>query len=225
MKKKDDIADIVRKGYDKASHLHQFETDQTRTNLAIYQEFKTQLLEGPVVELGFGDGSPIGIDLLNSGYNYQGIDISESQVELARSKFPQYTDNFNQGEMLDYCHNQKSNSLGGLVSMFAIFHIPRYVHVELFIEILRILKPGAPLLFTCHPSTWEGTEENWLGAPKMYWSNFSNKWYDLTLQELGFVFMMQFRKVTAFNEKEEIQYFMLYKSKNKEHDLHKQTPI
>ncbi|MHA2169337.1 MAG: class I SAM-dependent methyltransferase [Candidatus Kariarchaeaceae archaeon] len=221
MKKIDDIADIVRKGYDKASHQHQFETDQTRTKLAIYQEFKALLLDGPVVELGFGDGSPIGIDLLDSGYDYQGIDISESQVKLARSKFPQYIDNFNQGEMIDYCYNQKDNSLGGLVSMFAIFHIPRSAHVELFSEILRILKSGAPLMFTCHPSTWEGTEENWLGARKMYWSNFSNKWYDLTLRELGFVFVMQFRKVTIFNKMEEIQYFMLFKSKEKEHDFHK----
>lgn len=203
------ITNLVREGYNRAAVRHQDELDLSRTEMWIYKDFKGKLI-GNVVELGFGNGRPIAEDLLNDGCDYLGIDISEKQVELARSYFPQHKERFIQSEMLEFCREQKDNSIGGVVSMFAIFHLPRKYHLELFVELLRILKPSAPLLFTCHPSNWEGTEKEWLEAPEMFWSNFSNRWYQLTLTELGFTFVSSYRKVTKFNGLDEIQYFLLF---------------
>ena len=72
--------------------------------------------------------------------------------------------------------------IGGIVALFSIFHLPRTLHVTLFTEIRRVLLPSAPLLFTCHPSSWEGFEPDWMGANEMFWSNFSHKWYLQTLE-------------------------------------------
>lgn len=207
-----DIIDKIRSGYNEAAESYQHLVDQDRPSTPVYQQFKTMVLNKyKIVELGCGDGLPIGKDLLDSGYNYHGIDLSDSQIELARDKIPEYKENFRQGEMLSFCKDTKNNSLGGLVSMFAIFHLPRIHHAELFAEILRILKPGAPILFTCHPEGWEGTQTDWLSASEMYWSHFSYSWYDKTLRELGFEFVSSYRTVTEFNEKDEIRYFVLFR--------------
>ncbi len=162
------------------------------------------------MELGFGNGKPIAENLIQNGFDYVGIDISDRQVELARSYFPKHKERFEQGEMLQFCKKADAESFGGVISMFAIFHLPRIYHLELFCEIQRILKNGAPVLFTCHNSVWEGMEENWLGAPQMFWSNFLNRWYELTLRELGFTFVASYRKVVQFTGKDETQYFILF---------------
>ena len=207
-----EIIDEIRLGYNKAAENYQHLVDQNRSSIPIYQDFKRMILkEWKVVELGCGDGLPIGRDLIDSDYNYQGIDLSDSQIVLARNKNPNHKENFKQDEMFSFCRDTENNSLGGLVSMFAIFHLPRIHHVELFTEILRILKPGAPIMFTCHPNGWEGTQSDWLSAPEMYWSHFSYSWYDKTLRELGFEFVSSYRTVTEFNEKDEIRYFMLFR--------------
>jgi len=183
--------------------------DLSRTKLGIYSEFKRKI-PGNVLELGFGNGKPIAEDLLESGFEYIGIDISERQLELAGANLPKCRKSFIRAEMLDYCKNEEPDSVGGTIAMFSIFHLPREKHVELFSEIQRILKHGAPLLFTCHPSNWEGVENDWMEAPEMFWSNFSNRWYKLTLTELGYTFISAYRKITVFNNMEEIQYFLLF---------------
>ena len=207
-----EIIDEVRRGYNNAADSLQHLVDQDRSSNPIYQHFKTMIQkEYKIVELGCGNGLPIGKDLLESGFYYLGNDLSDSQIELARDKNPDYRDNFKQGEMFSFCKDSKNNSLGGLVSMFATFHIPRINHAELFFEILRILKPGAPILFTCHPEGWEGIQFDWLSAKEMYWSHFSYSWYDKTLRELGFEFVSSYRTVTEFNEKDETRYFVLFR--------------
>ena len=90
---KDEIRKLVESGYDKAAINHQHQIDLTRAELAIYTEFKG-LIQESVLELGSGDGRPIAQDLLQSGINYIGIDLSSKQVELARKNNPGFEDRF-----------------------------------------------------------------------------------------------------------------------------------
>ncbi len=201
--------ETVRVGYNKAGVNHQKYIDLTRTEMSIYHLFKTKIKEN-VLELGFGNGRPIAEDLINSGFDYLGIDLSTTQVNLAQSLHPKSRQRFKEAEMLEFCKTSAPSSFGGVVAMFSIFHLPRVRHLELLVEIQRILKPDAPFLFTCHLSNWEGTEDDWLGADQMYWSNFPVDWYLKTLDSLGMTFVSMYRNVTTFIDHEETQYFVLY---------------
>ena len=204
--------DKVKDGYNKIAPLHAKAVDLSRDSMPIFNEFLKSLKQGKIVELGCGNGIPIGRALIETGIDYVGVDISEEQIQLAKQEFPNAWDRFFVNDMISFLEEQKNNTLGGIVSQFAIFHMPRYYHVYLF-ELIRLkLKPDAPVLFTCADSNWEGTEEDFFGS-EMYWSNFSNEWYQVTLKELGFVFMSSIRQVAMFNNEDEVQYFMMYKTK------------
>ena len=68
------------------------------------------------------------------------------------------------------------------------------------------------MLFNASYKPVEGSDPNWLGAP-MWWSAFSNTWYEITLKELGFDFMMKTKETRIFNGEEEVTYYLLFKNK------------
>lgn len=217
------IAKLVKDGYDKAAHNHSKEValmdinypnQQSRINLDIYSQFKTELntIGGRVIELGCGDGLPIGRDLLESNLEYTGIDLSDAQITLARINNPDHQSAFKVGEMLSEIKNHQENSIAGVCAFFSIFHIPRTHHVSLLSAIYDSIKPNGVFLMTCHPSKWEDINNNWLVEDnQMFWSQFSNEWYELTLQEIGFTLVSMYRTLTKFNNRDEIQYFYLFK--------------
>jgi len=148
---------------------------------------------------------------LSHNIHYHGIDISETQISIAKEENPQLQSNFEVAEMLSYCSKQKSDSLCGILCLFSLFHLPRLNHVELFTNIFRILKKGAPVLFTVGEKAHEGFEEDWLGARKMYWSIFSPLWYELTLSELGFELLTKFKEDKNFLGEREITWYLLFR--------------
>lgn len=210
----DEVIKNMKNWYNVAALKHQYAIDTNRDTMPIFQLFVDKLLKAKVVELGCGNGIPIGKALLELDIDYVGVDLSETQIELAKKELPKHSESFRVGEMIEFLTSLSANSLGGIVSQFAIFHVPRYLHCYLFELIKQKLKPGAPVLFTCHPSSWEGYESAFFDSP-MFWSNFSNEWYSITLKELGFEFISSFRHQVIFNDKPEIQYFMLYCKPNR----------
>ena len=220
-----DIEKLVKEGYNAAAEEHSEQKKlmdddyiaHSRVNLDIYNQFKAELssIDGGVIELGCGDSLPIGIDLLDSGFDYTGIDLSEAQIELARKNNPDYQSAFVVGEMLSEMQNQAKNSIAGVCAFFSIFHIPRTHHVSLLTSIYANLKSDGVLLITIDPTAWEDVNENWLVENnKMYWSFFSSKWYEITLQEIGFTQISMYQTKISFNNQDEIQNFYLFKKLN-----------
>jgi len=167
-----------------------------------------------VIELGCGSGYPlagyIAKSLENTPIRYHGIDFSEAQIELAKQEYPDMADSFEVSEMLSYCTKLESQSLCGIICLFSLFHLPRLKHVELFYQIKRCLKKGAPVLFTLAAEGFEGVSEEWLGS-KMYWSSFSPSWYELTLNELGFELLTKFKEEKTFLGERESTWYMLFR--------------
>ena len=203
-----DITELVRKGYNQAVNNYQKEMDNSRLKLYIYKEFKALVNKGKILELGCGNGFPIGFDLLENDFDYTGIDISEKQIELAKKDHPKH---FEVASMNDYLDRVDCNSLDGIVTMFADFHLPKEGRRKLYEKIFDKLRINSHLLFTCHPGNWEGYIENWLGAEKMFWSTLPNEWYQKNIEEIGFVMVTVHRTIAKFNGKDEVQYFMLYR--------------
>ena len=111
--------------------------------------------------------------------------------------------------MLDFCQQSNEDQYGGIIALHSIFHLPRQLHLDLFLEIKRILKPNAPLLFSVPETADKGSIGEWFGT-KMWWSSFSHNWYKKTMYELGFQPIVSYREKTLFLKKEEINWYLLF---------------
>ncbi|MHA1452875.1 MAG: class I SAM-dependent methyltransferase [Promethearchaeota archaeon] len=206
----EEINKLVEEGYNTIIDNKDYWKKGEGLNLNIYSEFKQLVGKSKILELGCGPGTAIGFDLIANGFDYVGIDISEKNIVWAQKHVVNGENRFIQAEMMQFTADQPENTYDGVVTMFADFHIPRGQRVQLYVNILKILKPGGYLLFTCHPSAWEGYIADYEGV-KMYWSQFSNHWYDITMRELGFTFISSIRRVQNHRRnKTEVEYFMIF---------------
>jgi len=111
-----------------------------------------------------------------------GVDISEVQVEQARSRVPKAT--ILHGDIMT--QSFEPSSFDGVVSLYTLFHLPREEHRPLLERVARWLSPGGHLLATVANSDHPGyTEDDFFGAT-MYWSHFESKWYEDVLRDLEF---------------------------------------
>lgn len=208
-----EIKNLVKEGYNNLSDNEDYWKKGENLNINIYKYFKELVGKGKILELGSGDGSAIGFDLIKSGFDYLGIDLSDNLITKAQNSIENGLKHFKCADMMDFTANESDNKYDGIVTMFADFHVPREHRVQLYLNFKRILKPGGFLFFTCHPSAWEGYIDDYEGK-KMYWSLFSNKWYEITLRELGYEFISSFRRENNHRRKKrEIDYFMIFQKK------------
>ncbi|MHA2365636.1 MAG: methyltransferase domain-containing protein [Candidatus Hodarchaeales archaeon] len=206
----EEIIELVRKGYLTAALPYRKQKDDSIIHLKIFQEWLSQVKNGPILELGCGAGFPVAKAILEADKDYYGIDLAESQIKLAKKEFSSNKDSFHVAEMLSFCKQAKSSLYGGIISLFSIRHLPRIYHVELFTLIRRILMEDAPILLSAPISSGEGTANDWFNS-KMYWSHFSYKWYHQTLSELGFKLIMKFREEKIFLGENEVTWYLLFK--------------
>jgi len=166
-----------------------------------------------VLELGCASGAPIADTIIEANIPYQGVDLTESQIELALKRHAgKSSARFVCAEMLRFIKNQQNKTYGGIISFLSIYHLPRIYHVELFTHIHRVLKEGGYLLFSTPNEAKEKEQESWIKETffKMSWSNFNPEWYELTLKELGFLLVMKFIDTTEFFGEEEVTVYYLY---------------
>ena len=135
-----------------------------------------------VLDVGCGAGIPVSRQLADK-FEVTGVDISSSMIGMARKNVPSAT--FIRADVLET--GFPAACFDAIVSYYAIFHIPRQEHRELFRRFARWLRPGGLLLFTVAPKD-DGpgyTEDDFLGET-MYWSNFGPGTYRKILAETGF---------------------------------------
>jgi len=178
--------------------------EQEGTSSSVGWDRRLKGIRNVILELGCGCGEPVGAFLCHSlektSTAYLGIDLSDTQIELAKQEYPENSECYKVAEMLEFTKSQRENSISGAIALNTIFHLPRTTHVELLVHLQRVLKPGSALLFNVPENADEGYEENWLGASTMYWSNFSVDWYEMTLKELGYELIMKYKDVRQFLE-------------------------
>ncbi len=202
--------EYVKKGYEDAALLYRKDKDMNQSNIAVFNEWLLKVEN--ILELGCASGFPIAKKIIESGKKYIGIDLSSTQIALARKEFPQWEDKFHEAEMLEYIKNTPDNSFDGIVSMFSIRHLARIHHVELFSEIRRVLQSDGYLLID-HTDKSFDKRGTWFGDLPMYWSGFSKEWQQLTLKELGFQLINCEVYSKNFQGKEEITTFCIYQCK------------
>lgn len=159
----------VKIGYNQIANEYAKNRDQFK-NLK-YLEILNSYLNphSTILDIGCGSGRPVDEYFIKHGHKIVGIDISDEQIKLAKSNFP--GQKFLVRDMDNLAANEYQ--VDAVVSFYAIFHIPREKHEELFKKLRTYLPTGRYLLVTMGFSEWEGTED--FHGTQMHWSHFSHE--------------------------------------------------
>ena len=121
-----------------------------------------------VLELGCGAGIPM-TRALADGRDVTGVDISATQITLARQNVPGAT--FIQTDMTALAFDDAR--FDAVVAFYSLTHVPRDEQASLFGRIRRWLRPGGILIATMGVEDDPGgIEKDWLGVD-MYFSHYS----------------------------------------------------
>jgi len=179
--------DIVRRGYDKISYAYRSKDgDAYSHDYVSWLVELTPLLtfESKILDLGCGCGLPVSQSLSDENFSVTGIDISPVQIERAKNLVPKAE--FVCADMTEI--DFPAQGFAGIVSFYAIIHVPLSEQYDLFAKLRRWLMPKGYLMVTVGDRNWTGTEENWLGVPgaTMFWSHSDSETYKLWLTKLDF---------------------------------------
>ena len=175
-----DYRKLVRDGYDHCSAA--FAEARSREPGHELEPLLARLAPGSrVLDLGCGAGLPIA-GALARAHRVTGVDFSAEQIRRARANVPDAEFLLADAMAVDF----PPGSFDAVVSFYAVFHLPREEHEELFRRIARWLVPGGHLLASVtHFREAPYTEEDFFGV-RMYWSNWSLDDYRAMLERLGF---------------------------------------
>jgi SAM-dependent methyltransferase len=161
--------DVVRRGYDEIADRY-LAARTSGGDVALLAELVVHLRPGgAVLDAGCGAGVPVMRDLAYAGMAVAGVDLSRTQLELARSRVP--TACIAQADLVTLPFGD--GSFDGLVSFYAVIHVPRAYHQAAFAEFRRVLRPGgvALLCLGARDLPEDDDPESWLGT-HMFWSHF-----------------------------------------------------
>jgi SAM-dependent methyltransferase len=123
-----------------------------------------------VLDLGCGAGLPTTQQLARR-FRVTGVDISGSQIALARQNVPEAQ--FIRADITQL--DLPSASFDAVAAFYALIHVPRDELPRLLQDIARWLRPGGWLVATMSAhSVKADLSEDFLGVP-MYWSGFDSE--------------------------------------------------
>lgn len=162
-------SDIVEAGYDRiaARHLAWINEIKGDPRLRFCRDLMARLPAHPrVLDLGCGAGFPCTALLAERG-DVVGVDVSSSQLELARQNVPRAR--FIKAKMTTI--ELPPASFDAVTAFYSIGHVPRAEHGSLFQRIATWLRPGGHFLASLGYGADDGTVEDWLGAPMFFSGN------------------------------------------------------
>lgn len=197
--------DIVQAGYDAMAERyvawsHTTEGDPRDRFLS---ELGRRLREGAhVLDLGCGAGVP-STKQLAERFQVVGVDISETQLRLARANVPGAT--FIRSDLTEL--EFEDGSYDGIAALYSISHVPREEHPGLFEKITGWLRPGGFFLASLGVGgdpDWTG---EWLGVP-MFFSSYDADANRQLLQAAGLTLVLD--EVVSMKEQGEGQVAFLW---------------
>jgi cyclopropane fatty-acyl-phospholipid synthase-like methyltransferase len=136
---------------------------------------------GSVLDLGCGVGIPFDKYLVERGFQVTGIDISQKQIDLSKKNVP--SARFLKGDFSEFDFG--NSKFDAIMSFYAVFHIPREEHKDLFIRMKNLLKKNGIFLVSLGTSDEEyGEESDWCGVT-MAWSTYDPETYKKMIDEVG----------------------------------------
>ena len=174
------IRKLVKLAYDKCAKSYLEDRDLFKNKKYLVKLNALVKPKSKILDIGCGAGIPIDEYLVSCGYLVTGVDMSEKQIELAKKNIPTATYMVEDMSQMDF----SENSFDVAVSFYAIFHIPRQEHLDLFKNIYRLLKPGGYFLVTLGSEEWEGSEA--FHGVMMHWSHWGKEKNLKLIKKAGF---------------------------------------
>ena len=135
-----------------------------------------------ILDLGCGNGIPISRALLSAAHHVIGIDSSHEMVRRFTANFPGVA--VVRGLVQD-C-GFVGESFDAAISWGVLFHLRRADFVKVLAAVARILKPGAPFLFTGGDADAEPGIEGVMNGVTFHYYAGSDASHRTLLQEHGF---------------------------------------
>ena len=174
---------IVAAGYDRIAERYYAWSDE-HPSAARLRALEIALAALPpgsdVLELGCGAGRPM-TAALAEGRRVTALDISESQLALARANVPDAA--FDRADLTTY--DRPPASVDAVVAFYVLTHVPRAELAPLLGRIRSWLRPGGAFFAAFGVEDDPGTVEEWLGVP-MFFSHFSARVNRRLVEDAGF---------------------------------------
>jgi cyclopropane fatty-acyl-phospholipid synthase-like methyltransferase len=167
-----DPKQIVERGYDAIAEPFDLWADSFETPAPVWiAKLMERLQPGAhVLDLGCGAGRQ-GAQTVARRHRYTGVDLSEAQLQLARTRIPDGT--FVHADAMSV--ELDAESFDAVLSLFMFGHIPRAEQTPLLERIFEWLRPNGWFLATFGTGDSEDmVEADWLGAP-MFFASFDEQ--------------------------------------------------
>ena len=178
---------IVESGYDRIAQRYlafgqrNRAADASSARMTYLRKLLTLLpSQTEVLELGCGAGVPC-TQLLAKQAHVTGVDISATQIALARQHVPNAT--LMQADMMALAFPPAT--FDAVVAFYSIIHLPRIEQSIILMRIAEWLRPDGCLLLNLGIADDPGSiEPDWLGTA-MYWSSYDAQTYCAMLEQVG----------------------------------------
>jgi 2-polyprenyl-3-methyl-5-hydroxy-6-metoxy-1,4-benzoquinol methylase len=184
------VKDVVRRGYDALSYQYRADSDDDPGERREWiDRLVAQVPSGAtVLDLGCGCGVPVARALADAGMRVTGVDLSDVQIERARTLVPGAT--FVRADATQVSF--PAASFDAVVCLYMLIHLPLDEQPPLLATVASWLRPGGYFVATAGHRAWTGTEENWLGGgAAMWWSHADASTYGQWLVDAGFTIESQ----------------------------------
>lgn len=152
-----------------------------------------------VLDIGCGAGVPVTAALARVA-TVVGVDISASQIELARRNVP--SARLIQSDIME--QEFDARSFDAVVAFYMVFHLPRGEQQDFLVRLSRWIRPGGYLLATLPGSDHHAYIESDFFGATMYWSHYDTPWYIERLSGIGFEILHQDLLGHGYREESEL---------------------
>lgn len=178
--KREQAFEVVKSGYDRLGNRYTAEREKADNRREVNAFTSLLPANGRVLDAGSGTGIPVARHLVKAGFEVIGIDFSEVMVAAARENVPGAA--FQKMNIVEI--DLPVESFDGVISTYAIIHIPREKHAQIFRSFHSILKPRGVLLVSVASWAWE--EFNDYMGVDMFWSHFDHDMTRSLIKQAGF---------------------------------------
>jgi ubiquinone/menaquinone biosynthesis C-methylase UbiE len=153
---------VVEQGYDQVAYSYAcLEGEIKWPRMQWLKKLLNRLEPGSsVLDLGCGSGDPADVEITKK-HKVTGVDISQTQINLARQKVPDGHFIHGDAGSVDF----PSASFDAVISFYTLEHIPREEHGSVLGHIYQWLKAGGFLLISMEAGDYNDVMGDWLGVP------------------------------------------------------------